>query len=76
MSIENILSSLSTSEKLDAMNFLWQDLSENPNLLPSPEWHRDVVVERSNNPSSEPTQPLNEAIETARSRLNARRSQG
>jgi len=76
MSIENILSSLSVSEKLDAMNFLWRDLSQDADNIVSPEWHGDVLADRMENPSQEPALPLEEGIAEARKRMNARKTQG
>ena len=37
---------MSTPEKLRLMEALWQDLSGKETDVPSPDWHRDVVLER------------------------------
>ena len=37
---------LSHTEKLRAMEELWDDLSRSQNEYPSPEWHRDVLRAR------------------------------
>lgn len=76
MSLENLLSALTPSEKLAAMNILWRDLSSNPAGLTSPDWHGDVLAYRIANPSIEPGLPVDAAFESIRERLNARRTQG
>jgi len=50
MKVETLVGSLSQSEKLLAMELIWQDLSRNPADLPSPDWHDDVVHQRLDNP--------------------------
>jgi len=76
MTLEAMLTALSTSEKLEAMNILWRDLSKNPAAFVSPSWHGDVLAERLANPSPHPPLPLDAAIEDVRNRLNACRTQG
>ncbi len=76
MSLENMLSSLTPSEKLAAMNILWRDLSANSADFSSPDWHGDVLADRLANPSDEPRLPVDAAIEDVRKRLHARRTQG
>jgi hypothetical protein len=76
MSLEATLGALTTSEKIDAMNILWRDLSENAARFPSPDWHGNVLADRLANPSQNPKLPLDAAIGDVRERLNARRTQG
>ena len=76
MSLENLLSSLSPSEKLEAMNILWRDLSVNSAEFSSPDWHGEVLEDRVANPSDEPRLPIDAALEDVRARLNARRTKG
>lgn len=76
MSLETLLASLTPSEKLAAMNILWQDLSANPNDFASPDWHGEVLADRIANPSNEPRRSIDAAIEDVKDRLNARRTQG
>jgi len=76
MSLESILASLSTAEKLNAMDILWRDLSANPARLASPDWHRDVLAHRMANPSDKPRLPIDAAFADVRERLNERRTQG
>ena len=37
---------MSVAERLQAMEQLWDALSRDVGEVPSPEWHRDVLVER------------------------------
>ena len=74
MSIETILGSLSTSEKLDAMDFLWRDLSRESAAFDSPSWHEDVLIARMANPSSKQSLELEDAIKEVKDRLNARKT--
>jgi hypothetical protein len=37
---------MTTAEKLDIMEALWQDLSRDEGNLPSPDWHKDILSER------------------------------
>ena len=74
MTIDLLLSGLTTSEKLDAMDFLWRDLSRSASEFQSPAWHEAVLTERMANPSSEPGLPLKDAIAEVRERLNVRRT--
>jgi hypothetical protein len=46
MQIDLPLSQMSLADKLEAMELLWADLSTTPDQLPSPDWHRDVLLER------------------------------
>ena len=39
---------MTVTEKLQAMEALWEDLSRNAVVLESPEWHRDVLEAREN----------------------------
>ena len=74
MTIETFLSALSISEKLDAMDILWRDLSSNALGYVSPEWHGRVLTERLANPSSGARLPLVDAIKDVKERLDARRT--
>jgi putative addiction module component (TIGR02574 family) len=37
---------MTVAEKLQAIEVLWDDLSRNPEDIPSPAWHEDVLAER------------------------------
>ncbi|MCM8537494.1 MAG: addiction module protein [Lentisphaeraceae bacterium] len=43
------LKDLSTDEKLMAMEYLWQQLSQNKESVKTPEWHKDILLEREGN---------------------------
>ena len=73
--IESILSGLSQSEKLAAVDFLWRDLSREPAQYSSPEWHKQIVTDRLANPASGESLPLDEAKSEVKERLNDRRTQ-
>jgi hypothetical protein len=46
MELKLPLDQMTVEEKLRAIEEIWQDLSRNPEDVPSPEWHRDVLRER------------------------------
>jgi len=71
-----MLSGLSHSEKLEAMNLLWHDLSSEPTKYVSPEWHERIIADRLANPAPGKPLPLSEAEAEVKERLDARRTQG
>ena len=40
------LQEMTTPDKLRLMEALWQNLSTTASEVPSPEWHREILVER------------------------------
>jgi len=40
------LETMSLTEKLEAMEALWADLSKTPADVPVPQWHRDILKAR------------------------------
>jgi hypothetical protein len=40
------LDQMTVEEKLQLMEILWEDLSRNPENIPSPAWHGEVLAER------------------------------
>ena len=40
------LDEMTTEDKLAAMERLWEDLCRNPESVPSPVWHEDVLLAR------------------------------
>ncbi len=46
MAITLPLNEMTVSEKLQAMEALWEDLSRGSDTLISPEWHSDILEER------------------------------
>jgi hypothetical protein len=41
------LNKMTINEKLVIMNQIWEDLMRNPEDIPSPEWHNEVLAARS-----------------------------
>lgn len=41
------LNQMSTSEKLIILNQIWDNLIKEPDNIPSPEWHKEVLAARS-----------------------------
>lgn len=41
------LNKMTITEKLVAMNQIWDDLMRNPDDIPSPEWHNEVLSARA-----------------------------
>jgi hypothetical protein len=46
MGIELQLEKMTTTEKLQAMEALWEDLSRNSEDFESPAWHEQILAER------------------------------
>ncbi len=46
MDLEIPLDRMSTSDKLRALEKIWDDLQRTPSEVPSPAWHADVLRER------------------------------
>ena len=40
------LNEMTVAEKLQAIEVLWEDLARNPDDIPSPAWHEEVLAER------------------------------
>lgn len=57
MSLETMLAALSPSEKLEALDILWRDLSADPASLASPDWQGEILKARLENPSAKPPLP-------------------
>lgn len=43
------LGKMSTKEKIQAMEMIWEDLSRNAGKIKSPEWHGKLLNERERN---------------------------
>jgi hypothetical protein len=76
MTLEAMLSGLSHSDKLAAMDLLWRDLSREPAQYVSPEWHERIIADRLANPDSGNPLSLSDAKAEVKERLDARRTQG
>ena len=46
MAVELPLAQMSLDDKLQAMELLWADLSQNPEQVTSPAWHGEVLRSR------------------------------
>ncbi len=46
MLAESQIQSMSTTERLHAMELLWRSFSASEDKLPSPDWHGEVLSER------------------------------
>jgi putative addiction module component (TIGR02574 family) len=46
MNVALPLNEMTVAEKLQAIEILWDDLARNPEDIPSPPWHEDVLVAR------------------------------
>jgi len=46
MDFDILLDEMTTEDKLAAMERLWEDLCRNPESIPSPKWHEDVLLAR------------------------------
>ncbi len=69
MSIDLQLETMTVSEKLEAMELIWADLSQTPSEVKSPDWHGDVLDARR--PSGEEKfQDWGEAKQELRDELN------
>ena len=76
MSIESFIGGLTQSEKLQAMELIWQDLARRTPAYVSPAWHEKVLAERMENPDPGKSVGLDVAKSEIRANLNARRTQG
>lgn len=47
MSAEIALDKMTVAEKLELLEKLWENLSQRPENIPSPDWHGDVLAERA-----------------------------
>ena len=46
MALELPLDQMTTSDKLQAMEQIWDHLCRNAENVPSPPWHRDILLDR------------------------------
>ena len=47
MSIDLPLDTMSVAEKMEAMETIWSSLCQKPGDVQSPEWHEEVLTERT-----------------------------
>lgn len=48
MNIELPLKEMKTKEKIQAMEEIWNNLSQAESDIPSPDWHGEILVDREN----------------------------
>jgi putative addiction module component (TIGR02574 family) len=55
---------LDAAQKLELIGTLWDSLGDNPDALPMPEWHREILAERIAEADASPDDavPLEEAL--------------
>jgi hypothetical protein len=70
MSITLPLDEMTVQEKLEAMHLLWEDLSSSQDAIESPDWHEDVLRERSRDIAAGTAEFVD--WETAKAALRAR----
>ncbi len=58
MRVELPVETMTVAEKLEAMETLWASLSSQPGDLPAPEWHGQVLRERTERLDQGETQSL------------------
>jgi hypothetical protein len=70
------VAALTTAEKLELMEQLWESLTEEPDSIPTPDWHRDELAERRRRAESgeEIFQDLSVVKEEIRARIAHERS--
>lgn len=74
MNLETMIGALSRDEKLAAMDLIWQDLAADAHSFVSPQWHKQVIADRLDNPPSGPALPLSEAKAEIKEAIDARRA--
>ena len=62
---------MTVEEKLDAMELLWKSISRQPDQVPSPRWHGEIISERLAKIENGKAKFL--TIEEARDRLQKRK---
>lgn len=74
MNIETFIDTLDTEQQQTAFDLLWQKLSADPESLPSPSWHGDVLRHRELNPSDNPKMSVAEAKREVKRMVDERRN--
>ncbi len=74
MNIEAFIDTLNTEQQQAAFDLLWQRLSADPQTLPSPAWHGDVLAYREANPSSKPKMSVSDSKIEVKRMVDERRS--
>jgi hypothetical protein len=69
MSVQIPLDTMTVEEKLKAMEDIWADLRKQPDDIPSPDWHHDVLNARERNDGSAVYEDWTVAKERIRKKL-------
>ncbi len=74
MNIETFIDTLNPEQQQTALDLLWQRLSADPQSLPSPAWHAEVLAHREANPSDKPKMSVSDAKIEVKRMVDERRS--
>jgi hypothetical protein len=74
MNIEAFIDTLDFEQQQAAFDMLWQRLSAEPQSLPSPAWHGEVLAYREENPSDKRKMSVAEAKIEVKRMVDERRS--
>lgn len=72
--LEAFIDTLNTEQQQTALDLLWQRLSADPQTLPSPAWHGEVLAYRGENPSGKPKMSVSDAKMEVKRMVDDRRS--
>ncbi len=74
MSVETMIANLSPQDRLSALELLWIAIDRDTNQFVPPDWHKEVLAYRLENPSPKPALPLQDAMDEIRQKVNERRT--
>ncbi len=74
MTVETLIANLSPEDKRNALELLWASIDRDSDPFFPPVWHEQILVDRLNNPSPDPSLPLDKAMDDVRRRVHERRS--
>ena len=74
MNIEAFIDTLNPEEQQTAFDLLWERISADPQTLPSPAWHAEVLGFREKNPSDQPKMSISDAKTEVKRMVDERRS--
>jgi len=74
MNIESFIDTLNSEQQQTAFDLLWQRLSADPQALPSPAWHGEVLAYREANPSGKSKMSVSDAKTEVNRMIDERRS--
>ncbi len=74
MNLEAFIDTLNPEQQQAVFDLLWQRLSADPQALPSPAWHAEVLTYREANPSEKPKMSVEDAKTEVKRIVHERRS--